>query len=323
MNISACIITDGKDLKALQECIDSVYNNCIEILIGANNNSFLKVKELFKSNQKVRVIEQVWKKDFSKARNEVIILAAGAWILIIDTDERLNTKINSLDPKYDFYFASQMNNKRKYWNARVFKNGKGYFYKNKMHESLEHHITLKNSTKSNIELLHSGYELSTEDMMKKLDRNYELMLTDKGNPVRNYHLGNYEMLMNKDYKKAMKYYYKAMKDKVNNEHKASILNCLFTCQTLLNYDTRVRMKTVSESIKVLPEQIHARINIIEYLLTTITDGNKAVVIPVIKKQLCRVETIDRDNTTRLYSDIQLNTNYFKNKKEELKKWQYQ
>ncbi len=321
MNITACIITDGKDLKALKRCINSVNGNCAEIIIGANNNSYDSVSGLLKSYPKVKVIEQIWNKDFSKARNEIIKIASGDWILTIDTDEVLATRIDYLNPKYDFYFASQVNEDNDYWNARVFKNHKGYHYKNKMHETVEHHITLKNSAKSNIKIMHSGYKLSEKDMIAKLERNYELMLSDKGNPVRNYHLGNYEYLKNHNYKKALKYYYRAMKDKVNDEHKASILNCIFACQTMLRYDTRITMNTVAESIKILPLQKQARVNAIEHLISVLDDSNKSVLVPMIKKQLETVSAIQENKTTMLYSDINLETNYFKNKKEEIIKWQ--
>lgn len=320
MNLTACIITDGKKNKELVKCINSL-KCCKEIIIGANNNSYDCVKELFKKNFRVRVVNQIWKENFSKARNEILELACMDWILTIDSDEMLETEIMYLDPQYDFYLAVQENNGEDYWNGRVFKNHKGYYYKNIMHESLEHHMKKGNYARSNIKIAHSGYEISNDELEQKLERNYKLMLKDKGNPVRNYHLGNYEYLKNHNYKKALKYYSKAMKDKVNAEHKASILNCIYACQTLLKYDTRITMNTLAQSLKILPLQKQARVHAVEHLVSVLNEENKKNLIPVIEKELDKIESIELNKSSMLYSDLQLEKNYLKNKRKEFSKWQ--
>lgn len=319
MNITACIITDGKDLTALKRCILSVGKSCNEIIIGANNNSYEFVKKF--NGGKIKVIEQVWENNFSKARNEIIKIASGDWILTIDTDEILMQEIKYLDEKFEFYFVSQENSGYPYWNIRIFKNHKGYFYKNKVHESLEYYVTNDNAAKSNVTLKHNGYELSDEDILKKLKRNYKIMLTDFGNPVRNYHLGNYEYLANKNYKKAIEYYEKSLKDNLNAEHKSSSLNNLYLCKCFLNYPEEELKATLENSLMIFPKQKQARVYAIELLIKKINETNKGVFIPVILKELTKIEKIQKEKISELYSDINLSQNYFNNKRKEIVKWQ--
>jgi tetratricopeptide (TPR) repeat protein len=218
------------------------------------------------------------------------------------------------------YFADQVNSNVPFWNARVFKNNIGIHYKNRMHETIEHHITKDNTSKSNIQFLHNGYELSDEDMRAKLERNQRLMLMDVGNPIRNYHLGNYELL-NGRYKDALELYHKALKDNLNAEHIASVYNNIYLCEMMLEFPIEYLLETLGKSIQTLPLQLVARINVIEHFLRGVNTENKNDIIPIIEKELGKIEKIYKGKMSELHTDIQINEQFIQTKKEEIRKWQ--
>ena len=316
MNISACIITNNNP--AVIECIKSVEKTCNEIILVNTVPEFTLDISAFKN---VKLFQFEWCDDFSKARNFSISKATGDWILVIDSDEILSTQILYLDPKYDIYFAKQVNSGIPFWNARVFKNNKGITYIHKMHESIEHHITKDNTSKSNIEILHNGYEISDEDMRAKLERNYQLMLKDVDNPGRNYHIAGYELIVNKDYRKALEIYHKALKDNLNAEHIASVYNNIYLCEMMLEFPIEYLLETLGKSIQTLPLQLVARINVIEHFLRGVNTENKNDIIPIIEKELGKIEKIYKGKMSELHTDIQINEQFIQTKKEEIRKWQ--
>jgi len=315
LNISACIITNNNP--AVIECIKSVEKTCNEIILVNTVPEFTLDISQFKN---VKLFQFEWCDDFSKARNFSLSKATGDWILVIDSDEILSTQILYLDPKYDIYFADQVNSNVPFWNARVFKNNIGIHYKNRMHETIEHHITKDNTSKSNIQFLHNGYELSDEDMRAKLERNQRLMLMDVGNPIRNYHLGNYELL-NGRYSDALELYHKALKDNLNAEHIASVYNNIYLCEMMLEFPIEYLLETLGKSIQTLPLQLVARINVIEHFLRGVNTENKNDIIPIIEKELGKIEKIYKGKMSELHTDIQINEQFIQTKKEEIRKWQ--
>jgi len=316
LNISACIITNNNP--AVIECIKSVEKTCNEIILVNTVPEFTLDISAFKN---VKLFHFEWCDDFSKARNFSLSKATGDWILVIDSDEILSTQILYLDPKYDAYFVQQVNLNRPLWNTRIFKNNIGYYYKNRVHETIEHHINTTNTAKSGIVLLHNGYELSPEDIKAKQDRNYKLMLIDYDNSIRNYHLGTYEMVRNKNISKALELFNLALKDELNNEHLAAIHNNIYLCKLMLEYPLAECMETLGKSIKTLPMQLIARINVVEHFISGINDENKNEMIPIIEKELNKIEEIHKGNLSELHSDIQINGQFIQTKKEELIKWQ--
>jgi glycosyltransferase involved in cell wall biosynthesis len=316
LNITACIITNNNP--AVINCLKSIENTCNEIILVNTVPEFTLDISEFKN---VKLFQFEWCNDFSKARNYSLSKATGDWILVIDSDEILTTNIIYLDPKYDAYFVKQVNMNRALYNTRLFKNNIGFYYKNKVHETIEHHINTNNTAKSGIEILHNGYELTHDEWKAKQDRNYNLMLTDYDNNIRNYHLGTYEMVRNKNISKALEFFNLALKDELNNEHIASIYNSIYLCQLMLEYPLAECMETLGKSIKTLPMQLIARINIVENFMNGITDENKSEIIPVIESELDKIETIRKDNLSELHTDVFLNENFYQTKKEELIKWQ--
>lgn len=185
--ISACLITDGADLPKLTKAVFSVFSSCFEVIICANQN-YQTVKEIFQNFSKVKVYEQVWEKDFSKARNEAIDKASGEWILIIDSDEELMTPIKYLSNDYDVYmaymFTENIEMEAMHYEVRIFKNIPELRYKGKLHEQVTSHN--KVCAKSNVKI--QQFQVSGTKLIEKIQRNFEILETDIDNPFRDYFL---------------------------------------------------------------------------------------------------------------------------------------
>lgn len=185
-NISAVIITNDNPM--VINAIDSVCESCTEIIL-VNTVKTDKVKELTRNYKKVRYFYFKWVDDFSKARNYGIRKATGDWILTIDSDEILTEKIHFLDDRFLAYHTKQINKGSGFPTARIFQNHKGIFYRNRVHETIDHALTPETSCNSDVIIEHSGYDVSEEEMQKKLKRNFDLMLKDKKNVIYNMHMG--------------------------------------------------------------------------------------------------------------------------------------
>lgn len=228
-NISAVIITND-DLNCIN-AVKSVYDSCSEIII-VNTVKTRKVNDAVREFPKVRMFYFKWCDDYSKARNYGIRRAKGDWILTIDSDEVLKQKIEYLDNDYLAYMTQQVSNGKPYWTARLFQNNKGIFYRNRVHELIDHALTPFNSVHSDIIIEHSGYDITPEEMKKKVKRNYDIMFKDKKNVFYNFHIGNY-YLDEGDYIKAIYHYNNAMSDRLNDVHFAVVQNKIHTCRFLL------------------------------------------------------------------------------------------
>ena len=185
--ISGCMITDGADLTKLKRAVDSILSSCFEVVICANGN-YEQVKNTFKNESKVKVFEQVWEKDFSKARNECIDKCKGDWIFVIDSDEELQTPIKFLNEDYDVYMAYMFTENQEmeamHYEVRIFKNIPELRYKGKLHEQITSHNKL--CAKSNVKI--RQLQVIGQDLVKKIQRNYEILETDIDNPFRDYFL---------------------------------------------------------------------------------------------------------------------------------------
>ena len=101
MNISACIITNNN--RGVLNAIQSVKKSCNEIILVETSGKNDFQNEL--NNLGVKLYWKLFEDDFSAVRNYSIEQAAGEYILIIDSDEVLNTEIKYLDSDYDYYFC--------------------------------------------------------------------------------------------------------------------------------------------------------------------------------------------------------------------------
>lgn len=316
-NISAVIITNDN-----LECINavkSVYDSCNEIII-VNTVKTRKVNEAVREFSKVRMFYFKWCDDYSKARNYGIRKAKGDWILTIDSDEVLQEKICYVDDKYLAYMSKQISQGKGFPTARLFQNNKGIFYRNRVHETIDHAITPETSCNSDIRVNHTGYDLTPEELGKKVAYYDKLMLKDKKNVIYNKYMGAY-YFMRKDYNKAMLYFTKAMKDRLNDSHFAVIQNNIHACHFMLEHSLSVLIQTLRRSLVFEPFQFYARVNIIEHLLSVINEENKNEYVYQIRDEISKVERIfDYGLSNLLFGELEMTKEYINQKWEELDKW---
>ena len=137
------------------------------------------------------VIEFPWSNDFSAARNSGLSYATAGWILVLDADEVLQTPIgtikNLLQDTAAEAFTVRIENllghhpedRLYHSNVRLFRNGQGYFFSGKIHESIDSSILKTHEAaaigSSDIGILHFGYLPAIMSAKNKVSRNEQLL----------------------------------------------------------------------------------------------------------------------------------------------------
>ena len=309
MNISACIITNNNP--QVLKAIESVYDSVSEIiLVHTTENGNIKFP---KDWTKVKNFFFKWNDSFSDARNYSISKATGDWILIIDSDEVMTAQVKYLDSKYDIYLIKIFNGDLPYWNARIFKNDGKIIYKYKLHESVEYCITKENTSLVNdLTFVHSGCQISGQELIDKVNRNLRIMLTDFENPVRNFHLGLYYQFK-EDYKTSIEYFLKVLNDNVNNEHKALACNNAFKCFLKLG---SVQIDLLRQSLEYFPEQRFARVELVSCMIGSFKKEYDETLKDLIITEIEKIKTID----SKLNNDLQINIHLLNEKQKEIQQW---
>lgn len=186
--ISVCMIVKNEEA-VLASCLQSVQNitNDIVIVDTGSTDSTVHIARSFGA----KVLFAAWEHDFSKARNLALTEARNPWILSIDADEQLtnpeellwtlqNTadsvggilvNITSVSSKegVETNYLSQL--------LRVFRNHPAITFQGAIHEQVIQAIKKWgwDFAPSNINIAHSGYNLSPEQMRAKQLRNLELL----------------------------------------------------------------------------------------------------------------------------------------------------
>ena len=318
MKITACIITDN-DIEVL-DAIESVYDSVTEIILVNTSEKFSIKKEIeaLDTDGIIKYDFFKWNDSFSDARNYCISKATQDWILVIDSDEVMKQQIRYLSPEYDVYFATIYNGDMPYLNARIFKNGLGIKFKNKLHETIEHLIPDLNPSISDLEFTHTGCLITGEEFDAKVDRNLGIMLTDYGNTVRNFHLGHFYEYK-KNYKMAIEYLLASLNDPVNNEHKANACNTAFKC--FLELGT-TQIDLLRASLEFMPMQIKARMEIVGCLVGSMKHSDKKHSDKCKELALQELEKVLQIKS-ELTNDLIIDINFINQKKEEIRKWQLQ
>lgn len=189
------IVKNEEDM--LEDCLKSVEGIVDEIVI-VDTGSVDKTKEIaFKYGAKV--YDFAWVDDFAIARNEALKYSTGQWILYLDADERIyRDNLDVVKLKNDLIIADEnlggiiltiesdhrtssgsIEHHRGGY-PRLFRN-LGYpkvYFKGRVHEQITPSL-MENGlgmVKSDIKIIHKGYDIPEELMQKKLKRNYTLLL---------------------------------------------------------------------------------------------------------------------------------------------------
>jgi glycosyltransferase involved in cell wall biosynthesis len=182
--------------KHLKECIESVLSIVDEIVV-VDTGSTDRTKEIAKSFG-AKIIDYEWNNNFAAARNEALKYSTGEWILYLDADERIqnlskksikNLFLNTTDEIGGFLCIIESEHSKENGETemhrggypRIFRNY-GYplvYFTGKVHEQITPSIKAlgKYFSESGIVITHLGYNLSPEDMLIKVRRNYEMLIT--------------------------------------------------------------------------------------------------------------------------------------------------
>jgi len=211
--ISLCMITKDED-NFIQECLDSAKKYVDEIVIvdtGSKDNT-VKIAKDFGA----KVFHRKWVNDFSASRNESIKHARSDWIIVLDADEVITEqdwkRIKELVEKADknlgkgkqeivAFILDQINytdNKNFYgWRSvspenklskgaigyhpnplvRLFRNGKGYKFRYKIHETIFDSISSKGGRiiRTNIPIHHYQFKKSKQFDKEKIKKYNKLI----------------------------------------------------------------------------------------------------------------------------------------------------
>jgi glycosyltransferase involved in cell wall biosynthesis len=179
----------------LAACLESVRGVVDEIII-VDTGSTDKTVEIATSYG-ARVEHFPWNNDFAEARNEALKLCTGSWILYLDADEQLSPEsrtilrstLSKTGPAVGGYictivsphrFSDTESETHKGGYPRIFRNY-GYpklSFRGRVHEQITPSL-LECGAKiyaSDFRIIHTGYDIGKEEMQKKVDRNYQLLI---------------------------------------------------------------------------------------------------------------------------------------------------
>ena len=246
LKITLSMIVKNEE-KYLRECLQSVKDVVDEIILidtGSSDNTINIAKEFG-----ALIFNYNWINDFSAARNYALSKSTGDWILYLDADERLSSKslneFKNVTAKNDLLGyrckvinIDEINGKPKFMRyTRLFHNSPKIKFSGKIHEQIDYSL-IGNGYKifdTDIEIIHTGYNISKDELKKKASRNLQILKDEFENNKSSYNayqLANTYSIL-EEHEKAYQYYHIAIhsnkfsveKNDLNNEHKAlSYLN---------------------------------------------------------------------------------------------------
>lgn len=184
ITLSACmIVRNEEDLFA--GCLESI-KDCVDEIIVVDTGSDDKTKEIAKSFG-AKVYDQPWEGDFSKHRNYSMSLATSDWLLVIDADERIHSEDISLvrqmleDCGDADTVSAEISNvygkeglETKFHSMRFFRREAKIQY-----DGIVHNRSIISDEmvqrRSQVRIIHLGYDLSPEKMEKKFERTKSLL----------------------------------------------------------------------------------------------------------------------------------------------------
>lgn len=192
--LSLCMIVKNEE-QNLPACLESVRGAVDEIVIvdTGSTDSTLAIAQAYGA----RIGRFEWIGDFAAARNEALKLCTGKWILYLDADEYLSSNsqtslrslLESLPAEVGGLICTIVSPHRqndteseihKGGYPRIFRNY-GYpqvEFRGRVHEQITPSLLECGAQiiQSDVEILHTGYDIPTEQLQKKVQRNYELLI---------------------------------------------------------------------------------------------------------------------------------------------------
>lgn len=223
--ISVCIIAKNEESR-IEQCLTSIKPCGFEIVV-VDTGSTDRTKEIA-GRYADRLLDFAWCDDFSAARNFSLREASNNWIFMIDCDEtvkeidvdelnyfrkRLSDSVGSVSRENLVTENGVLTLNNIDYTERFF-NKKLYHYTGIIHEQL---TPIRGTEMPNLllhtTLLHTGYDMTPEEMAAKYQRNFTLLqkqvLTDPQNPYLYYQLGKSCEIL-EDFARACEYYDKGL-----------------------------------------------------------------------------------------------------------------
>ena len=187
-SISLCMIARNEE-KCIAQCLDAFKDHVQEIIVVDTGSTDRTVEIARSYGAEVRSFP--WVNDFAAARNVSIQNVKGDWILRMDADEwsepaEMIKLLNAAaSGAADLYFCKTVSsdlyeddpNAYGVQNLRLFKNHLGLTFEHAIHETVTTSLAIRNGLRTaitNIIFLHSGYDVSEEDMEAKIARNLKI-----------------------------------------------------------------------------------------------------------------------------------------------------
>ncbi len=229
--IALCIIVKNEE-KYLQGCFDSVKNVVDEIVL-VDTGSTDKTLEIAKQNN-AKIFHFEWQNDFSAARNFGLSKVTSDWVLYLDADERLDKdSINEIkryitNNSNIAYFCNVVSHSEqdalpssmKF--LRFFRYDPKARFTGKVHEQIEPSLRALGYefSDSNITIIHLGYNVDKEILLKKARRNLDLLLKDyeeTGSIYDAFQIGQSYMML-EETEKSVPYFLKVIENPVLDEN---------------------------------------------------------------------------------------------------------
>ena len=187
--LSLCMIVKNEE-KHLARCLSSVQNVVDEIVVvdTGSSDKTIEIAESFCA----KIFHFDWVNDFSAARNFALSKCTGDWILYLDADEELNHDSIEEVKRYKSHkpagvyctvksLGSASANGSVIIYPRLFAKVPKVEFVGKVHEQIIDSLK-KNKIpliESEIEIIHHGYAIDEDGLLKKKERNLSLLLSNE------------------------------------------------------------------------------------------------------------------------------------------------
>lgn len=232
--ISVCIIAKNEE-KNIEECLRKVKPYGFEIVV-ADTGSTDATKEIA-SRYADKVVDFTWINDFSAARNFCAQQASNNWILALDCDEYVESidiqilrvllqkkpkevgviRLKNIQLRDNDQLGYSLDDLPRLYNRNY------YHFEKPIHEQL---VSIKNDSKRldgflmPMEVIHHGYAIKDDDMVKKQERNLEILYDavkeEPDNPYYYFQIGCSLQVLKK-YDEAIEAYKKGLNLKPSTE----------------------------------------------------------------------------------------------------------
>ncbi|MGN5650473.1 glycosyltransferase [Bacillus sp. Brlt_9] len=224
----------------LEETIPFFKKHFSEVVIIDTGSTDGSVK--FLEDENIIFKEMKWKNDFAAVRNELINIATGDYILMLDADERIDenfvNEMNALISSNEKAFKVKIINvtdkdkvNTSHINVRLFKNDGNFYYEGSIHEQLKHKEGYTPQA-SPLTIQHYGYLSQVVMQKNKRKRNMRILEKElQKNPNNAFQLFNMsnELINIKKFNEALMHLKRSLKFGRGSSYEGEIYRNIIHC----------------------------------------------------------------------------------------------